>query len=411
MEKRQRVRFLLVLLIFVGALYRYWPIDFPLGPCGGGYESLELGCSLAKTGTFADPFRVPSGPSAHLAPLFPWLVSGLIRWLGDGPAAMNALQWLGTVVVAFQLSLWPWVTERLGMGFAAGVIGAAGWLVAGFVLLPFWEAAYIAPLILILVVCMHRILSEKVSTAFVLLTGVLWGVVFLFSPVPLVVFLALCLWIVCFKRMPRVQKLALVLIPFLVISPWLARNYQVFHHFILIRDNLGMELSNSNRSCATFSFRNNAVAKCNVHPMELVSEDLKIRKVGEYEYNQGRMREALGWIKSNPRRFAELTKQRFLAFWLHGPGNEFFGSWQMAVSSVIIWAAVPLSVGGLWLLWKSDRNTAGLCLAWLLLFPPVYYIVAFVPRYRYPILWASLMPASYFLTEVVGAVRRRWKSE
>jgi len=314
---------------------------------------------------------------------------------------MNALQWLGTLVVALQLSLWPWIAQRLGMGFVSGAIGAGAWLLVGFAPLPMWEAAYVALLVLILVMCMHQILSKQVSTGFVLLTGVLGGITFLLNPVTLLAYTAWTLWIACVKRIQRIQKLVLIIIPFLVISPWLVRNYQVFHHFVLIRDNLGLELSISNNPCVTFSFRTYRSANCFRHPNDSVGEAGKVRALGEYEYNQTKLREALGWIKDNPGRFADLTKQRFLAFWFYTPGGNYFARRHIPLSILIIWFITPLSVGGLWLLFKKDRNAAGLCLAWLVLFPLVYYFVAFIPRYRYPILWASFMPASFLLTEVV----------
>lgn len=407
MEKNPRLRFLVVGIIFVGALYRYWPIATALGSCGIGYESLQIACSLAHNSSFSDPFSVlPTGPSAHLAPLFPWLVSVLIRRFGEGSTALNALQWMGTLVIAVQLSLWPLVAESLGMGFVAGAIGAAGWLFARFIVLPMWEAAYVALLILILVICMQRILSRQVSTLFVLLAGALWGITFLLSPVPLLPFIALALWIACFGRIRRIQKLALIIVPFVVISPWLVRNYQVFHHFFFIRDNLGTELVNSNNPCATYSFNLNRAAKCYNHPNESLEEAQKVRSLGEYQYNDAKFQEAMAWIKNNPGRFADLTKQRFLAFWFYIPGGNYFAGRHIPAGILIVWLIAPLSIGGIWLLYKNDRNAAGLCLVWLVLFPPIYYFVAFVPRYRYPILWASFMPASFFLTEVFGRVWR-----
>ena len=325
MEKNRRLRLLVVALIFVGAVFRYWPIATALGPCGIGYESLQIACSLAHKSSFSDPFSVlPTGPSAHLAPLFPWLVSVLIRWFGEGSTALNALQWMGTLVIAVQLSLWPLVAESLGMGFVAGAIGAAGWLLVRFIVLPMWEAAYVALLILILVICMQRILSRQVSTLFVLFTGALWGITFLLNPVPLLAFIALALWIACFGRIRRIQKLALIFVPFVVISPWLVRNYQVFHHFFFIRDNLGTELVNSNNPCATFSFNINRAVKCYNHPNENLIEARKILALGEYEYNQEKLQEVLAWIRNDPGKFTDLTKQRFLAFWFYSPSGNYF---------------------------------------------------------------------------------------
>ena len=408
MEKNQRVRILLTALIFVGTLYRYWPLDFPLGPCRIGYESLEIACSLAHNASFSDPFMfLQTGPSAHVAPLFPMMVSVVIKWLGDGPPAMNALQWVGTFMLAFQLSLWPWITERLGMGFATGIIGATAWILVGFIVDPMWEAPYVAFLILILVLCMHRILREQVSTLFVSLTGVLSGIILLLNPVSLLAYMALTIWITFFRRIRRIQKLALIIIPFVVISPWLVRNYQVFHHFIFIRDNLGIELSITNNSCATFSFKFNQWTSCYNHPNESVTEARKVLASGEYEYNQAKLREALAWIRNNPGKFADLTKQRFLAFWFYSPGGHYFSGRNIPGSILIIWAVMPLSIMGLWLLFHRDRIVAGICLVWLVLFPPIYYFLAFIPRYRYPILWASLMPASFFLSELAQGIWQR----
>ena len=408
MEKNQRLRILLTVLIFVGTLYRYWPLDYPLGPCGLGYESLNIGCSLASKASFSDPFSaLHTGPSAHLAPLFPWMISLAIKRFGDEPASMNALQWMGTFIVAIQLGLWPWFSERLGMGFISGIVGAAAWLLVGFVLDPMWEAFYVALLILILVMCMHRILSERVSTLFVSLTSVLWGIIFLFSPIPIFVYAALTLWITCFKPIRRIQKLALILIPFAVIAPWLVRNFEVFHHFVFIRDNLGIELSITNNPCSTFSFKINRWTSCYNHPNENVAEAQKVLAAGEYEYNHAKLREALAWIKNNPGRFADLTKQRFLAFWFFSPNGHYFSGRQIPVGILIIWLVAPMSIGGVWLLFKRDRTSAGLCLVWLILFPPIYYFLAFFPRYRYPILWASFMPASFFLIEVAQGIWQR----
>jgi hypothetical protein len=401
MNKNQRLRILLTALIFVVAFYRYRPEDAPLAPCGLGFEPLTLGCSLASTGTFSSPFAVlPTGPTAHLAPLFPWIVSLVVKRFGNEPVAMRTLEWLAALMLAFQISLWPWISKRMGMGFATGMIAAALWLPVGFVLDPEWEAPYVALLILILVFCMYRILKVQVSTAFVSMSGMLWGILFLFSPVPLLSCLAITIWAVVASPIRRVQKLALVIIPFAVISPWLIRNYEVFHHFILIRDNLGLELSISNSPCSTFSFNLSKSRNCYIHPNESLDEARKVAASGEYEYNREKLRDAVGWVESNPGRFALLAKQRFLAYWFFSPTGIFFDGRHLPLGILILWTVTPLSLGGLWLLFRKDPTAAGLCLIWMLLFPPIHYITLFLPRYRFPLLWVSFIPASFFLIEV-----------
>jgi hypothetical protein len=407
-NKNQRLRILLTVLVFVIAFYRYWPVAYPYGPCVVGYESMKLGCSLASTGTFSNPFSVmPTGPSAHLAPLFPWMISLLIRRFGDQPAVMSTLIWMAAFTLALQISLWPWVARWLGMGFASGVIAAALWLRVQFLLDPEWEAVYVALLMVVLVVCMYRILKEQASTAFVSLTGALWGIVLLFNPAPLFAYLGVTVWAVFFSPIRRAQKLALVLIPLAVISPWLIRNYEVFHHFILIRDNLGMEMSLGNNACATFSFNVNRSIQCFNHPNESMAEASKVAASGEYEYNQAKLHEALAWIKGNPRKFASLTNERFLAFWFFNPHGLFVDGRHLPVWILILFSVTPLSLVGLWILFKKDRTAAGLCLLYMLLFPPIYYVTTYSPRFRFPLLWVSFIPASFVLSEVAQEIWHR----
>jgi len=400
MNRNLRLRILLTALVFVVAFYRYRPLPTPYAPCNIGYESLNLGCSLANTGTLSNPLGVlPTGPSAHLAPLFPWMVSLLIRWFGNGPAVLYTLEFLAAFTLAFQLSLWPWASRWLGMGFASGLIAAALWLRVGFVLDSEWETSYAALLMVILVLCTYRILRKTASTTFVSLTSVLWGTLFLLNPVPLLAYLASTIWVVFFSSVRRVQKLALIIIPLAVISPWLVRHYEVFHHFILIRDNLGTELWMANNPCATFSFYVNRSAKCYDHPNETLAEAKKVAAAGEYEYNEAKKRDALAWIRGNPRKFASLTRQRFLAFWFFSQHGIFFDGRHLPLGILILWTVTPLSLVGLWMIFRTDRIAAGLCLVWMLLFPPVYYILAFTTRYRFPLLWVSFIPASYVLSE------------
>jgi hypothetical protein len=400
MNKNQRLQILLTALVFVVAFYRYRPEDAPMAPCGLGFEPLTLGCSIASTGTFSSPFAVlPTGPTAHLAPLFPWMVSMVVKRFGNEPAAMITLEWMAAFALAFQISLWPWIASLLGMGFASGFIAAALWLPVGFVLDPEWEASYVALLILILLACMYRVLKEQVSTAFVSLSSMLWGILFLLNPVPLLSWLAITTWVVIARPIRRVQKLALILIPLAVISPWLARNYKVFHHFILIRDNLGVELSISNRPCSSFSFNVSRSINCYNHPNVSLDEARKVVAAGEYEYNREYLRNAVSWIKSNPGRFAILTKQRFLAYWFFSPRGIFFDGRHLPLGILILWGVTPLSLVGLWMLLREDPTAAGLCLIWMLLFPPIHYITLFTPRYRFPLLWVSFIPASYVLSE------------
>ena len=405
--KTRLVRWLIAVLIFGATLYCYYAPYHPHGLCGLGYESLQLACSLAQKGTLSDPFQVmATGPSAHLAPLFPAFVSLLMKWFGESTYAGWALGWAAITMIGIHLALLPFLTRRFGLGFSPGVIAAAVFLLAKIQPYVMWESFYVALLAVVLSWLMHETVAGASSSAKVIVTAVLWAVVLWTNPVPLLVLLPWLAWVVIWTKVPRNQKLALLILPFLIISPWLVRNYRVFGHFIFMRDNLGLELAVSNNSCAAFTFNANEFSQCfqENHPNEGIVEAARVRDLGEYEYNRVRMREAVNWIRRNPDRFFALTGQRLVAFWFPSPTGNPFEARGTPPGILLGWFMVLLSFPGLWLMWKKNREATGILLLWLVLFPPIYYVIQFDLRYRYPILWATFVPAGFFLAELAKGV-------
>ena len=85
-ESQRRIRILLFLTPFCLGIYQW----YRLPPLGNGYEPVDVARSLVEHGTFADPFgNVVTGPSAHLAPAFPF---------------SSGLMWLFGYTLAFALS-------------------------------------------------------------------------------------------------------------------------------------------------------------------------------------------------------------------------------------------------------------------------------------------------------------------
>jgi hypothetical protein len=399
---------IIAVLIFGATLVRYYEPRHPTRHlCGIGYESLELGCSLAHKGTFSDPFRLlDTGPSAHVAPAFPAAMAAIMRIFGDQADGSYAVQWAGALVLALQLSFWPFLSRRLGMGFTAGVLGAIAFLFAGIVLLPMWEAFYVGLFIVTLSYLTHRMLTGAPSWSLIVVSGLLLGITLLLNPVPIFAFIAILIWICFSNKVSKVKTLSLAAIPLLVIGPWLIRDYKVLGHFIFIRDNLGLELAVSNNSCAPFWFWKNFHADCfrNLHPDESLAEAEKVRDLGEYGYNQARLRESLVWMRQNPGPFLKVSGQRFIAFWFPTPTGNPFSDQHVSAQMLMLWALALLSIPGLWVLWRSDRNAAGIMLIWLVLFPPIYYFIQYDVRYRYPILWATFLPGCFFLAELSKGV-------
>lgn len=399
--------FLIAALIFGATLYVYYAPYHPHRLCGVGYESLQLACSLAQKGTFADPFQtMPTGPSAHLAPLYPAFLAVLMRWFGEDSYAGFAMGWAVIGVIGIHLALLPFLARRFRLGFSSGVVAATAFLFAEIPPFVIWESFYVALLAMVLSCLMYDIATQTPSAAKIITTSVLWGVLLWLAVVPLLVLLAWLGWIFVAAKMPRNQRLALLLLPFLIISPWLVRNYRVFGHFIFMRDNLGLELAVSNNPCANFNFKTNELARCfeENHPNKGMAEAQRVQQLGEYRYNRVRMREALDWIKHNPQTFFTMTAQRAAAFWFPSPTGNPFEATATPRGILLGWFMVLLNLPGLWLMWKKNREATGIVLLWLLLFPPIYYVIQFDIRYRDPILWAMFLPAGFFIVEVAKGV-------
>jgi hypothetical protein len=97
------------------------------------------------------------------------------------------------------------------------------------------------------------------------------------------------------------------------------------------------------------------------------------------------MQRAFDWMKREPRRFLVLTLQRLVDFWFP---REAYSYW------LITLVAIP---GAFWIVGRR-LWTGWVMLSILILYPLVFYLAEMAPRYRYPIMWVTLLQAGYFLT-------------
>jgi hypothetical protein len=377
-----------------------------------GFESTALAQSIAEHGTFSNPFySLNTGPSAHLAPLYPAYLALFMKVFPTDQAVGSALVWASLIELALQLMLLPLLAERLGLGFWTGIVGGLVWILSGIPPMFLWESTLAALLIVGAAFLMQTSFAEKMSRRQLLISGLLWGVLLLLQPVVIAV-LPFWLLLLHFRsQRSRSEKILLAVLPLLIVAPWIARNWAVFHRPVFIRDNLGLELAVSNNDCASALFETNDLKHCfdSTHPNMNYEEALKVREMGEVDYNRLRMREAQDWIWKNPKQFAALTAQRFAAFWFpplvlnHNNGSV----WRPWLLDLFTWLSLP----GMFLMWRNARVAAYVVGLWLVFFPPIYYFIQVMDRYRYPIFWASCLAGSYFIAELmrplVGAQRHR----
>ena len=317
------------------------------------------------------------------------------------------MEWCATLIVVLQICLMPLLARSLGLGFYSGVGASVLWLVARVPREVVWEQNFAGVLITVLAFLLYAALRRPLSMPRLVLCAVLWGVLILLCPVAL---LALCAWILALQfartQTPR-KTLVLVLLPLLMLAPWMVRNYQTFHRFVFVRDNLGMELEVSNNDCATFSFELNRMSGCYAqhHPNENMDEVAQVAQQGEVAYNQRRQHVAGEWIRAHPGDFAVLTARRFAAFWMPSllmPEQEAIRNpaFYSPLRDAIVTLASLVTIGGLILLWRNNRAACAAFLVWLATFPLIYYVTQYNERARIPVLWAILLPACYALGEL-----------
>ena len=365
----------------------------------GGFETVAIALNLIEQGTFGNPFAatLKTGPTAHLPPLYPLFIAAALKISRNG-----SLLILCTLLVqALHASLLPWASRLLFGRVAPGVWGAVlAVALPVFPLMPTWDAMYTATGLILF--CLFTAWMTRRGSGAILagaLAGLAAAVLMLTNVAASVV--ALCWTLYLAARMKAARRAARLVGAFalataLGCAPWAIRNYRVFHQVVLIRDSLGMELYVSNNDCAGFSQDANIASGCHAltHPTRSLAEAELLARTGEVRYNQYRLATAMDWIRTHPRRFAALTGRRIAAFWL-------------PADSLPIMAITCLSLAGFVLMAMRRIPALAFIAAVMALYPLIYYVVQYIPRYRYPILWLSLLGAGYALSEWTAAARGR----
>jgi hypothetical protein len=350
----------------------------------------------------------------------------LFRWFGDRSAFYKACALLEAIAAAAMVALFPVVSAAIGMGVATGIIAALFWLAARPPLFPLWET-YFTALFAILgtyLFCRYTENNTPNIRAAVSL-GFVTGLLLLLNQVCGLVILAWISWIFWQRKLDtfKFPHFAILLIPILMVGPWTLRNFITFKRVIVLRDNLGLELAISNNDCASVSYELNHKTGCfdKLHPDLSSTEAARVREWGEPRYNDVRLREAVEWIGSHPERFAALSAQRSFAFWMPvdsaNPFPDLIHSGQRkkrATNYLKGWATIHfltlLGVLGLPILFRQNLKGFVLCVLWLGLYPPVYYVIQFIDRYRYPIMWVTFLLGALPLKIVLMRVISSWKS-
>ena len=342
--------------------------------------------SIATTGVFGNPNGVPSGPTAHVPPVHPYILAAVLTTTSS-TAFPYVLTALNIVAASLIWALLPAIAVRLGLerriALAAGLIGAFSPLRHWIELNGSWETTLAGLSSMVMVGLTMGRRPSDMTPWYSAGLGVGWGFVVLLQPATAMVFVVCSVWMAS-RAAHASRGLAITIAAcVLTLAPWTIRNYRTFGGFIFVRGNLGMELSVSNNDGALADKENLARNPRARHPHVDRGEFAKRIEMGELAYDRGRLRDAVEWISANPGRFLSLTAERVKLFWI--PARDHL--WLAVLEAAI---AILALIGLLYL----PQPAFGVVLGIWLTYPLMYYVVQADERFRFPIEWTITLSAA-----------------
>jgi len=363
-----------------------------------GWEMGRVARSIAQGHGFGSPYEGNTGPTAWEPPLYPYLMGGVFKVFGIYTQASAWVLLSFNSLLATLTTIPIFLIARRTFDDRIAIWSAYAWALNPYVW--YWSIHWIwdttfTPLVLSCILVLALDLQEnhvgadpsvRPSDPTALgrwaLFGTLYGLVALANPTMLT-FLPFCglwIWRQRFKRgLPSLAGVVLAsLLFFMVLSPWLIRNYEVFGRFVFLRDDFGLQFRLGNGPSADGMLMSQF--QPNLNRLELQ----KFQQMGEIAYAESCKRFAFDWVRANPGRFVIISLKRFFYYWngVPKPTNnvapvDFRTSAFLATSVLALW--------GLGRMVRQRRPAAWLFAGLVLLYPSTYYFVYPHARYRHPI--------------------------
>jgi 4-amino-4-deoxy-L-arabinose transferase-like glycosyltransferase len=355
------------------------------------FESGNIAHSLATAAGFSSPFRVNTGPTAWMPPIYPLLLAGIFRIFG--PYTFGSF--LAATLLNISLATIACVPIFFAAKRIAGlrVAATATWLWAVFpnaILIPvesMWDAS-LAALLVATILWGTLALAEPSRVRDWCAYGLLWGITLMTNATLVVLFPLLLAWLAYrgYKQhCACLGKLALSLgIASLCCAPWTIRNCEVFHAFVPLRSGLGLQLWLGNNENTQDIFR------AERHPIYDAGERAKYIELGEVAYMHEKQLQAVQYMQSHRAREAHLIWRRIVSFWSGGtptPLKDFLNvdsTWFRFVLLFNLAAALGALYGTVVLVRRRSPNWFPAAV-FPVIFPWAYYLSLVLPRYRLPI--------------------------
>jgi len=355
-------------------------------------ETARIAEAVAAGHGFSSPFREPTGPSAWIPPVYPYLLAGIFLLCGGPTATSYCVAVAVNIIVHAFTCVLLYRTAGEAFGPRVGIYSACA--LASFPLVFY-------PLVLLRVlggygglglfispnVIWYTHMTEMAIVLLIWLTlhpphwavfGTAWGISALLNPTLLALAPAFG-WQLENRKGWRYAGLA-GLVAVLCVVPWLARNYVVLHHMIFIRDNFGTELRVGNVP------GHNGRWDGESHPDRSDYELGRVREMGEVEYSRASAREALQTIRAHPGEFFRSVILRIGYWWVGNPmASSRLGKMRFVkylpqlIFSILAFIGVGRAL-------RANNRKAFLFVGVLVFYPLIYYVTHTFEgfMYQYP---------------------------
>jgi len=359
----------------------------------------RVGRSIALGQGFGSPYEGNTGPTAWEPPLYPYLIGGVFKIFGVyTPASAWVLLSINSLLATLTCIPIFFIAHKI-FGERVAHWSAYAWALNPYVW--YWSVRWIwdttfTPLLLACLFWLALELQDWPGWRGWALFGALFGVGTLANPT-MMAFLPFCglwIWRRRYRRgLPSFGGIAISsFMFFLVLTPWVARNYNVFGRLVL-RDDFGLQFRLGNGPSADGMLM--AYLQPNLNRLELE----KFQRMGEVAYADACKKEAFEWVQAHPARFAVVSLKRFFYYWngVPKPTNsvapvDFRDAPFLATSVLALW--------GLARALRQKRPGAWLFAGLVLTYPTIYYFVFPHARYRHPIEPELLILIVFLLSEV-----------
>ncbi len=381
-----------------------------------GWEMGRVARSLFEGSGFSSPLFEPSGPTAWMAPGYPVLLAGVFKVFGlFSTASAWAILTLNSIFGVVTIIPVVNIARRF---FGRRVALYSGWVWAFFPYSVYLSAGRIwentlTTMLFSFIMWFTLELAESPTTAKWFGWGALWGLGALISPAMVGTLPFLGLW-VAYRHHKDGQKwfmraVMASLVFWVIMSPWVVRNYVVFGKFIPLRDNFWLEMHVGNNGDTS------DVTPDSAHPSNSPIELAEWEKLGELRYMDAKKVQTKQFISEHPGFFAWLTVRRFVYTWtgFWSLDSKFLADEPFHIPNVIFSATMTfLLLTGFHFARQNGigRDFMPLLIG-ILCFPMVYYFTHPSMDYRHPIDTIIVIFGTYAVVEVLERKKVRESDE